>query len=181
MAICLTVFSPSRPPYPGQWRSRTTRRASRWRSPRGPTPHPTPSPPRRGSTWSRCTAPRRTKASSPARCARIHPKNNHITCASTCTAKWSKACTKPVHCQRVSLGLQHWRARMYLCNCTFVFVQLCKCIYVIRWPLCVHMCVLQTHFYAHFAPACAHTVQAVPDPSAKNPKNLPVRVVKILT
>ena len=69
VATCSIAFSPSPPPFPGQWRFRTTRRANRWRSPRGPTPPPTPSHPRRGSTWSRCTAPRRTKASSPARCA----------------------------------------------------------------------------------------------------------------
>ena len=33
----------------------------------------------------------------------------------------------------------------------FVFVQMTRCICAIRWPLCVHMRVLQIHFYAHFA------------------------------
>ena len=65
--------------------------------------------------------------------------------------KWRNACVQSWYCQRVSLGLQHWRAhifvqlckcicavvQMYLCNCTNEFVQSYKCICaIVQMYLC---------------------------------------------
>ena len=112
-----------------------------------------------------------------AQASKKDPKKNHmcISCASTSGAKRR---VQSRYCQRVSLGLQHWRARMYLCNCT-----LCICANVQMYlcnpvtAVCAHARASNTFLCTLCAAACAHTVTAVPDPSAKNP----VRVVKILT
>ena len=133
VATCWAVFFPSQPPFPGQWRFRTTRRANPWRSPRGPTPPPTPSPPRRGSTWSRCTAPRRTTASSPARCERSKKDPKKITCVhflridilqverslykAGIASEWALAYSTGEHACICTI------AHLDLCNCPDVFVQ----------------------------------------------------------
>ena len=99
------------------------------------------------------------------------PKNEKM--CSSCTStywEWSKACTKPV-----LPASEPWPTALV---CIFIFVQLCRYICAIQLSLCVHMCVF---IFAYFALSCVRTVPAVPDPSAKTPQNLPVRVVKILT
>ena len=127
---------PSSPPLsPGLWLSPTTLRASRWRSRRAPTRPPTRSPPRRGSTWSRCTPPPRTKASSPARqCAWRSPRTKAYVLRVQSIASEKRLCTKLVlpasEPRPTALESAHISAivQMYLCNCTNVFVQSYKCI-----------------------------------------------------
>ena len=124
---------PSPPLSPGLWLSPTTLRASRWRSRRAPTRPPTRSPPRRGSTWSRCTPPPRTMASSPARQrAWRSPRTKAYVFKVLQVEK--RLCTKLVlpasEPRPTALESAHICAivQMYLCNCANVLVQLYKCI-----------------------------------------------------
>ena len=79
------------------------------------------------------------------------PTNESICLARSKYCKWRNACVQSWYCQRVSLGLQHWRAhifvqlckcicavvQMYLCNCTNEFVQSYKCICaIVQMYLC---------------------------------------------
>ena len=90
-----------------------------------------------------------------AQASKRDPKKNHmcISCASTSGAKRR---VQSRYCQRVSLGLQHWRARMYLCNCTLCICAnahsyLCKCpdVFVQSGDRCVCTCACFKYISMH--------------------------------
>ena len=104
------------------------------------------------------------------------PTNESICLARSKYCKWRNACVQSWYCQRVSLGLQHWRAhifvqlckcicanvfvqlykficavvQMYLCNCTNVLVQWYKCIFaIVFFQLCRVICATQWTLFEH--------------------------------
>ena len=69
--------------------------------------------------------------------------------------KWRNACVQSWYCQRVSLGLQHWRAHIFLhlCKCTCAIVQmyLCNCIFsIVQSYLCNPVTTVWAHVHARF-------------------------------
>ena len=92
--------------------------------------------------------------------------------------KWSEAtCTKPVlpasEPWPTALESAHVFVQLHIPICANVQMYLCNPVTAV----CADARASNTFLCTLCAAACAHTVTAVPDPSAKNP----VRVVKILT
>ena len=112
------------------------------------------------------------------------PTNESICLARSKYCKWRNACVQSWYCQRVSLGLQHWRAhiflrlckmnvKMNLCNCSNVFVQLyffnCAELFVQPSDHCLSTCACSP--WARARPLSV--VQGVPDPLPQNPSTSP--------